>query len=146
MRAHELEKRRLASVIAIGFLLSALGFFFAACANGPEQERPDGQLVVTESAGGGDVSLFADNKSFSATSILVHAATATTVRFQNGDDVAHTFTVFLSEYRDGDIVADSGTVMPAETAEVVIFFGSPGRHPFRCQIHPQEMQGFIVAQ
>jgi plastocyanin len=88
----------------------------------------------------------AQDKSFSPDSITVPAAAATIISFRNNDTVAHTFTVFDREDFTGEIVADSGPVLQGEVSEVTVLFGSPGRHAFQCQIHPQLMHGILVVE
>jgi plastocyanin len=132
-----------AAVAGVAAVLIACG---GPSSTAPSSTVPKSTVEKDKSGGTELATITAQNSSFSINSITAPAGAATIVTFQNNDSVAHTFTVFDGEDFTGEIVADSGPVPPSETSEVTVLFGRPGRHGFRCQIHPQLMKGVLVVE
>lgn len=137
----ERPHRHLLMVAAVAGVAAVL----IAC-NGPSSTVPNSTVKKDKSAGTELATITAQSTSFSINSITAPAGAATIVTFQNNDSMEHTFTVFDGEDFTGEIVADSGPVLPSETSEVTVLFGRPGKHGFRCQIHPQLMKGVLVVE
>lgn len=112
----------------------------SACGGGGGQS-----IAVTPKAGSGAIVVRARATAFSVDRIEVTAGASTTVTLQNEDAGPHTFTVYLAASAGGAKVADTGEVAPGASGEATVLFTS-GQHAFRCEFHPETMQGVIVVR
>ena len=60
-----------------------------------------------------------------------------TVEWQNDGDVVHAVEA-------SDALFSSGELHPGESSAFT--FDTPGRHEYRCSIHPQQMRGVVVVE
>lgn len=125
--------------IALSFLFVVMALPLAACADDDEATprdsgSPPGPSVVR-----------AQNRTFLPSTIEISAGVTATIALQNDDDTPHTLTVYLAATPEGAIVADTAEVPAGGRGEATMLFAS-GEHAFRCELHPEQMQGEIVVK
>lgn len=84
-----------------------------------------------------------ENFAFDPAEIGVPAGEPITFRFTNADAAPHTFTLYLDEEFTQAIPGASAS---ADTPEITLSFVDPGEYFFRCEIHPDQMQGQLIAE
>lgn len=93
--------------------------------------------------GGNSVDVKTENFAFDPSEITVPAGEPITFNFTNADSVSHTFTLYVDEEFTQAIEGGSAT---RDTPEITVAFVAPGAYFFRCEIHPEQMQGELTAQ
>ena len=106
-----------------------------ACAGG-------GHNLATRTPASGPLTIMVHGRSFSPGQLTLAAGATATITLQNTSADRHTLTVYLGAKPEGTVVGDTGEVAPGDTGQVTLLFMS-GVHAFRCNIHPQQMQGVI---
>ena len=82
-----------------------------------------------------DASVTVDDFSFDPDEVTVD--TGQTVEWRNDGDVVHAVVA-------DDELFDSGELHPGESSAFT--FDTPGRHEYRCTIHPAQMRGVIEVE
>ena len=117
---------RLLAVVALSVAVTA------GCsgddAGSPGPEDLEGGLQIDET-------VVVDDFSFDPDDVTVE--TGQTVEWRNDGDVVHAVVA------DDDLF-DSGELQPAESSAFT--FDTPGRHEYRCSIHPTQMKGVVVVE
>ena len=161
-------KKSVRLFLVAGALLGALAF--TACGDDDDGEAGGGQTAAATSAapdqgdetpaatspgsagndetppaggGGNSVDVTTENFAFDPSEITVPAGEPITFNFTNKDSVSHTFTLYVDEEFTQAI--DGGSASK-DTPEVTVAFVAPGAYYFRCEIHPQQMQGELLAE
>ena len=119
------------SLIVVGALLLVV----AGCGGG----GPKPTVTVT----GGALNVTAKDTAFDVGTINAPAGTAFTVHFTNAESAAHNFAVYAQP--PADALAKSDIITgPSATADVQVAALQPGTYRFRCDVHPDQMNGTIV--
>ena len=129
-----------------GQVVTALGLTLVLLLVGCDDNGGARTAEVEPNDGSGDVTVVAQESSFDVERIEVEAGTTTTIRLENRDAVTHTLTVYVGGSTEGAVAASTGEVTGGETGETVVFFAGAGEHAFHCEIHPDRMQGVLVAR
>jgi plastocyanin len=103
----------------------------------------DNDETPPAAGGGTTVDVTAQNTAFSPDQITVPSGEPVTFRFTNEDSIPHTFTLYTDEAFEQPI---SGGNADAEQPQITIAFVAPGEYYFRCEVHPDQMQGTVTAQ
>ena len=122
--------------------VAAIALLIAACGG----DGGDAKTAVTPVEGSGRATVVAEEGSFNVERIEVAAGATTAILFENRDEITHTFTVYLDDTPEGDLAADSGEVASGDSGGAVVFFSTPGEHAFRCEIHPEQMNGAVIVR
>lgn len=115
----------------------------AAPTQAPAATSPAGE--ATEPAGAGEtITITAQNIAYSTSEITLTAGESTTIVLDNRDEVQHTITL----YEDQDFTeavpdADTGLVAGGSQGEIEVTLDDAEQHFFRCEVHPDQMQGVI---
>jgi len=138
------ERPSISTAVRIAALAVAVGIVAASCGSGGSSR----ELTPTPTSctpAGSTVHLSAKNVAFDPTFLCAPAGQAVTISFMNGDNgVPHNVSVFSdpdekTSIFEGDIVSGS--------APVAYHVGTlePGTYRFRCDVHPSQMQGVLLA-
>ena len=104
----------------------------------------------TTAAAGGEavtVDLSAQNIAFDKSSITVPAGAAVTVDFDNKDSgIPHNFAVYTDSSASQSIFKGETITGPATTTYHFTAPSDPGTYYFRCDVHPEQMNGNFVVQ
>jgi len=122
----------------LGALVLLLNLLAVAACSAPSESSRGSATVVD-----GVVDVSAREAEFDVAIIEAPAGQPFTVRFANGDGVAHNFAV----YADGasDAVAQGALVTgPGTTTEVAVPALDPGSYVFRCDPHAGQMTGVLA--
>jgi plastocyanin len=138
---------RITVTLVLGSLL-ALGAW--ACGDDDDDGGDEPRATsTTASAGGGDeVAITAEDFSFSPARLTISGASDTTITLNNTGDVPHTLNVYYDEGYT-DLLRETGNVSPGANGELTIESDSIVEAPalfFRCNIHPQQMEGTITVE
>lgn len=136
-------------------LALSVSLFFVACGGGDDRDQTPGPSATAtpavaaryEPASEGlaaQVDIRAAGRRFEPAELTVDGNTTVTIKFANDSDETHTLTVYLGEDVAGTVIAGTGEVAAASTGETSVLL-APGRHAFRCEIHP-EMEGTISVE
>jgi len=91
------------------------------------------------------VSIEAKDRAFEPTSILAPVGIVVRLTLANLDDTPHTLTVYADEdFLEPLPNGDTGEVGEGAIAKLDLTF-EEGEYYYRCEIHPDDMQGQIVA-
>lgn len=102
----------------------------------PPPVTPDSQQVT--------VNLIAENMAFDKKTIMVHAGASVTISFANRDKVPHNFALYMSARILQPIFQGENT-MARPIQYKFTAPAKPGTYFFRCDNHPETMNGdFIV--
>ncbi len=134
---------------AVGTIVALL--LAAACNDGdggngtPSETRPLGETP----AGGGvtpDIKMI-PGKAFDKSELTIAADTEVAITADNTDGV-HSFAVFAGEeYAPGLVEPLARTEACFSPCTVTLSVNlTPGEYVFRCQVHPEEMVGTLIAQ
>ena len=103
-------------------------------------------LLAACTTASNNITLTAEDETFSRKTITVRAGEEVTIVFENKDSVPHNLAVYEDETATteifiGEIITVPGTITYTFTAPPY-----PGVYFFRCDVHPETMTGnFIVA-
>jgi plastocyanin len=89
------------------------------------------------------VDVTAEDFAFDPSEITVPAGEPVTFRFTNAGAAPHTFTLYLDEEFEDSIANGTATT---DEPEITVSFVDPGEYYFRCEVHPNEMQGVLTAE
>jgi plastocyanin len=89
------------------------------------------------------IDLVADNVRFSAKCLVVPAEEPLQVEFVNRDFMNHNFSIYSLEF-SGAFTGD--VAYPAERFRYEVPALEAGQYLFRCDIHPTDMSGPLIAQ
>lgn len=103
----------------------------------------DNDETPPAAGGGNSVDVTTENFAFDPSEITVPAGEPITFNFTNADSVSHTFTLYVDEEFTQAI--DGGSA-DKDTPQITVAFVDPGDYYFRCEIHPQQMQGELTAE
>ncbi|HOZ43860.1 MAG TPA: cupredoxin domain-containing protein, partial [Methanoculleus sp.] len=104
---------------------------------------------ATTAAGGGTatVDLTAQNIAFDKSTITVPAGAEVTVNFDNQDSgIPHNFAVYTDSSASQSIFKGDTITGPATTTYTFTAPADPGTYYFRCDVHPEQMNGDFVVQ
>ena len=111
----------------------------AACGGGSGGSTP-----VTCNPSGTQLSVKAQNIRFDKDCLAAPANQATTISFDNQDNgVPHNIQVFAP---NGSSVFKGAIITGVKTTTYQVPALAPGRYPFRCDVHPDSMQGTFVVK
>ena len=105
--------------------------------------------AATTAAGGGTatVSLSAQDIAFDMSTITVPAGADVTVNFDNEDNgIPHNFAVYTDSSASQSIFVGDTITGPDTTTYTFTAPSDPGTYYFRCDVHPQQMNGDFVVQ
>jgi plastocyanin len=99
-------------------------------------------------AQGATIGLIAKNIAFNTSTITVPAGANVTVNFDNQDSgIPHNFAVYESSAAQNAIFKGQIITGPAKTTYAFTAPSKPGTYYFRCDVHPNQMNGqFVVTQ
>lgn len=103
----------------------------------------------TTAAGGGttSVSLSAQNIAFDTSTITVPAGADVTVNFDNEDNgIPHNFAVYTDSSASQSIFVGDTITGPDTTTYTFTAPSDPGTYYFRCDVHPEQMNGDFIVQ
>ncbi|MGB4578296.1 MAG: cupredoxin domain-containing protein [Methanoculleus sp.] len=104
--------------------------------------------TTTVAAGGtATVDLSAKNIAFDKSTITVPAGADVTVDFDNEDDgIPHNFAVYTDSSATDTIFSGETITGPDTTTYTFTAPSDPGTYYFRCDVHPEQMNGDFVVQ
>ena len=104
--------------------------------------------TTTVAAGGtATVDLSAKNIAFDKSTITVPAGADVTVNFDNEDDgIPHNFAVYTDSSATDTIFSGETITGPDTTTYTFTAPSDPGTYYFRCDVHPEQMNGDFVVQ
>ncbi|MFW5637657.1 MAG: cupredoxin domain-containing protein [Methanoculleus sp.] len=104
--------------------------------------------TTTVAAGGtATVDLSAKNIAFNKSTITVPAGADVTVNFDNEDDgIPHNFAVYTDSSATDTIFSGETITGPDTTTYTFTAPSDPGTYYFRCDVHPEQMNGDFVVQ
>ncbi|MFY9195217.1 MAG: cupredoxin domain-containing protein [Methanoculleus sp.] len=104
--------------------------------------------TTTVAAGGtATVDLSAKNIAFNKSTITVPAGADVTVDFDNEDDgIPHNFAVYTDSSATDTIFSGETITGPDTTTYTFTAPSDPGTYYFRCDVHPEQMNGDFVVQ
>jgi plastocyanin len=140
-------------------LLLAVAAVFSACGdddddggNGGGQETPANATADSGDDGGDDggsvtfVEVDAADFSFDPSELNVAAGVELTFAVANTGAVAHTLTIYADEdYSEAVEGADTGNMPDGTVGEFTVTLDA-GDYFFRCEVHPDQMQGTVTAE
>ena len=105
----------------------------------------------TPAAGGGAVSLSIntpDDIHFDKSTLNATAGAQVTLTYTNNSDIPHNFHLFDSTDASGKTLATTDVKAGPNDVETVTFSAptTPGRYYYQCDVHPTQMNGFLVVQ
>jgi plastocyanin len=159
----------LTRIIAGLLVLAAVSFGLIACGDDDDEDTGGDQTLAATTAapdggdetpaatspgagndntppaagGGNSVDVKTEGFAFNPTEITVPAGEPITFNFTNADSAPHTFTLYVDEKFTQAI--DGGSASE-DTPEITVAFVAPGEYYFRCEVHPSQMQGELVAE
>jgi plastocyanin len=137
-----LKGPRSLSVAAVGFiglaLILYLMLFKPTLGMSPAASAVAGQVT----AGGGEVALEASELSFDVERVTVPADKQVAMVFANNSSVPHNVSIYD---RNGESLFTGDTFTGPQVMEYAIPALSAGSYEFRCDVHPQDMTGTLVA-
>jgi plastocyanin len=103
------------------------------------------------SAGGGSVTLeisTPDDTKFDKDTLNAAAGAQVTLTYTNNSDLPHNFHLFNGGDASGDTIAMTDVKTGPNDVEKVTFTAptTPGKYFYHCDVHPQQMTGFLVVQ
>ncbi|KAF5035146.1 MAG: cupredoxin domain-containing protein [Methanoculleus sp.] len=104
---------------------------------------------ATTAAGGKAVTigLTAHNIAFNVSTITVPAGAKVTVDFDNEDSgIPHNFAVYTNSAATEKIFVGDIITGPAKTTYTFTAPSKPGTYYFRCDVHPEQMNGNFIVQ
>lgn len=108
-----------------------------------ETEEP-GAATTPPVPAGGAVTVAAADFSFSPTAIVASAGLPVRITLNNTGNAPHTLTVYTDEaYSEPVAGADTGQVSGGSSGDFEVTL-EEGEHFFRCELHPDQMQGVIT--
>ena len=109
---------------------------------------PAATNTTTVAAGGtATVDLSAKNIAFDKSTITVPAGADVTVNFDNEDDgIPHNFAVYTDSSATDTIFSGETITGPDTTTYTFTAPSDPGTYYFRCDVHPEQMNGDFVVQ
>lgn len=113
----------------------------AACGgdgDGAEDGPPDGAATA--------IRVTAQSIAFDTSTITVDAGEAVTIEFSNEDPVAHNVAVYETDQAQAEIFVGEIFTGPETTTYEFTAPSEPGTYFFRCDVHPQIMQGDFVVE
>jgi plastocyanin len=132
--------------------LIALAVFAAACGGDDDDDvvtgdDDDSAPATSAPAADGteaDVTITVAGSAFDPSDFSVPADADVVIAITNEDSVAHNFTV----YKDDAFTEMQGTTLPLPAGGAGNVFGTfaAGEYYFRCEIHPEQMQGSFTAE
>jgi len=139
--------------IMVVVMLGVIAMAFAAC-NGDGDGTPTEPAATqpTEAAGGTPaggtgtrVEVSAQNIAFQPSELTAPAGQAFTVVFTNQDGLAHSFALYRDEEYT-DLIVETAQEGGPTTIELPVEALEAGEYYFRCEVHPQQMEGTLTAQ
>ncbi|HKS91487.1 MAG TPA: cupredoxin domain-containing protein [Tepidiformaceae bacterium] len=101
------------------------------------------------SASSGPISVSATNDKFDKSEIDVKAGTPVQIDFTNNDATPHNIHFFTDSSASKDLAPGSGSsdsiVRKGQTEKLTFTVPAPGTYFFHCDLHPDTMQGKLVA-
>jgi plastocyanin len=110
--------------------------------------RATSPTADADGASGDEVTITAEDFSFSPAALTINGASDTTITLNNTGDLPHALTIYYDEGYT-DLLRNTGNVSPGASGELTIESDSIVEAPdlfFRCSIHPQQMQGTITVE
>src|SRR5688572_5015550 len=120
--------RRPLSLLAAAVVVILAGGCAGDDAGSPGPDDLEGGLDVTETVAVEEFGFDPDD---------VTVESGETVEWRNDGDVVHAVQA-------DDSLFDSGELQPGESSAFT--FDTPGRHEYRCSIHPEQMKAVIVVE
>jgi plastocyanin len=137
-----LKAPRSLSVAAVGFAGLAVILFLMLFKPTLGMAPAAGQPAARPAARGPAVELEATELAFDVARVTAPAGERFTLRFSNDSSVAHNVSIYR---RDGEALFSGEIFTGPQVREYAIPALAAGRYRFRCDVHPQQMTGTLVA-
>ncbi|MBF6601180.1 MAG: cupredoxin domain-containing protein [Dehalococcoidia bacterium] len=120
-----------------------------SAASGTTTAAPSG--TGTSGAAGGSVSLqlaTPDDTRFDKSTLTVSPGAKVTLTYTNSSELPHNWHLFNGNSASGETIAKTDIKSGPNDVQTVTFTAptTPGQYFFRCDVHPQQMTGFLVVQ
>ncbi|NLA39087.1 MAG: hypothetical protein GX882_06870 [Methanomicrobiales archaeon] len=111
------------------------------------ETTPTATETPTTAPSAATVDLSARDTAFNTNTITVPAGADVTVNFDNeDDDIPHNFAVYTDSSASQSIFVGDTITGPDTTTYTFTAPSDPGTYFFRCDVHPQQMNGDFIVQ
>ena len=136
-----------AAIVAIIVIVAISAFVLSGVPTTPTSSTTSGSTTTTtttKTSGGGEattINLTAENIKFNATNptVTVKANTPVTFNIVNKDTAPHNFII------EGVSGGSTNLINQGQSAQVTVTL-QPGTYKYHCSVHPNQMDGQIVAK